>query len=78
MLTVSGVPVVFVDKNTTPEPSSLMVAVPVAPVVPVLVAVKVKVSPLSGVASGVIALRTNKAPLMPEASSGICTKSPGV
>ena len=43
-----------------PLVSSTIVAVPVAETVPVFVAVNMIVSPLSGVASAVIATRTNK------------------
>ncbi len=55
---VSVVPSVL---KMSPVPSSLMVAVPVAAVPPVGVAVSVKVSPLSGVVSFTIVVRTSNA-----------------
>ena len=48
-----------------PVPSSLIVAVPVTAVPPVGVAVKVNVSPLSGVASLAICVRTSSPVVVP-------------
>ena len=50
--------------NAIPDPSSTIVAVPTASIVPVFVAVKVKVSPPSAIASFVTATRTNKSPAL--------------
>ena len=60
--------------NISPVPLSRIVAVPVELVVPVLVAVNVNVSPLSGNASLLMVVRTNK--VVPVV--GICTKLLGV
>ena len=62
VLTVSGVPVVLVAKNTSPVPSSLIAPTPVTAVPPVFVAIRLTVSLLSPVGSLVTAVRTNKPP----------------
>ena len=58
---VAVVSVVPSGLKMSPVPSSLMVAVPVTAVPPVGVAVSVKVSPVSGVPSFTIVVRTSSA-----------------
>jgi hypothetical protein len=60
-----------------PEPSSLIVAVPVTAVPPVGVAVRVKVSPLSGVVSLVMGVRTSS-PVVSTTASQVIIKDAGI
>ena len=77
----SGVPVVLVAANKSPDPSSLIVAVPVTVRPPVLLACNLKVSPSSRSLSSVIATRTNRSAASPglvSLSDGIMTRLPAV
>ena len=67
-VTVTGAMLVgLADVNNVPEPSSMMVAIPVTAVNPdpaAGVAVRLNVSALSGVVSLAMAVRTNSRPLL--------------